>query len=183
MHSDRIKGATCRPAPALAILLTTLLSSCGPGLTPPTVGVLDGRLVAAGLLDQQLQLSLCITNPNARDIALNRVTFSFRLGGDRLADGTSQAVFDLPPHGSVAVPFAVATTLRDIGRPIEAILASGSVNYVVSGTVILRDFDLIGIPYTVRGRIGLATVAGHLFDVAASDGGGAGCATPTRAPT
>lgn len=147
-------------------LLLGFLPSCSTGLVPPTVSVLQGQLVSAGLLNQQLQVVLCITNPNRREIALNQVTFAFVLAGDTLATGVSDAPLDLSPGGSRAIPFTVNTSTRDLGVPLASIFQQGALAYVVSGQVVLRDFALIGIPYSVHGRITAASVAGQLFSLA-----------------
>lgn len=149
-----------------AFLLLGTLAGCSTGVLPPTVDVLQGQLVSAGLLDQQLQVVLCVTNPNMREIALKRVTFGFSLAGDTLATGASEAPLDLPPGGAVPVPFVVNTSTRDLGAPLASIFQQGALDYVVSGRVVLRDFALVGIPYSVRGRITASKAAGQLFSLA-----------------
>ena len=137
-------------------------------MVPPTVTVLQGRLVGAGLLDQQLQMVLCISNPNDREIALSHVSFQIQLEDDVMAKGKSEAPLLLPPRGSIPVPFTVDTTLRNLGSPLEAIVTRGSVDYVVSGSVVLRDFSLIGIPYSIHGHVMAATAVGDLLEMQAS---------------
>lgn len=159
---------------ATAILLLGTLAGCSTCVLPPTIAVLQGQLVSAALLDQQLQVVLCVTNPNASEIALERVTFGFSLAGDTLATGASEAPLDLPPGGSVPIPLVVNTSMRNLGAPLASIFQQGALDYVVSGRVVLRDFALIGIPYTVRGRITASTVAGQLFSLAT--------AAPTTSP-
>ncbi len=66
------------------------------------------------------------------------------------------------------MPFAVDTTLRNFGSPLAAVLTRGSVDYIVSGSVLLRDFSLIGIPYSIRGHVTAATAAGDLLEMQAS---------------
>ena len=148
--------------------MIAVLDGCASTVVPPTVTVLQGRLVGAGLLDQQLQIMLCISNPNDREIALSHVGFQIQLEDDVLARGRSETPLLLPPHGSIPVPFAVDTTLRNLGSPLEAIVTRGAVDYVVSGSVVLRDFSLIGIPYSIRGHVTAAMVAGDLLEMQAS---------------
>ncbi len=167
MEGKRLKRR--RVASCAGLLgLITVVGGCASSVVPPTVTVLQGRLVGAGLLDQQLQMVLCISNPNDREIALSHVGFQFQLEDDVLAKGKSEAPLLLPPHGSIPVPFAVDTTLRNLGSPLETIVTRGSVDYVVSESVVLRDFSLIGIPYSIRGHVTPAAVAGDLLEMQAS---------------
>ena len=120
------------------------------------------------MLDQQLQMVLCISNPNDREIALSHVGFQVQLEDDVLAKGKSEALLLLPSRGSIPVPFAVDTTLRNLSSPLEAFVTRRSLDYVVSGSVVFRGFSLIGIPYSIRGHITAATVAGDLLEMQAS---------------
>lgn len=150
----------------MLIGLLASLTGCASSFVPPTVTILGGRLVSASLLDQQLQMVLCVANPNNREIALSRVSFQVVLADDVLAKGVSEAPFVIPSHGAVPLPFAVATTMRNLGSPLQALFTHGSIDYVVSGHVLLRDFTLLGIPYSIQGRLTPATVAGDLFEMA-----------------
>ncbi len=71
--------------------LMMVLDGCASSVVPSTVTVLQGRLVGAGLLDQQLQMVLCLSNPNDREIALSHVSFQIQLEDDVLANGESEA--------------------------------------------------------------------------------------------
>ena len=160
--------------------MVTALDGCASPLVQPTVTVLQGHLVAAGLLDQPLQMVLCISNPNDREIALSKVNFQIQLANDVLAKGNSETPLLLPPRGAVPVPFAVETTLRNLGSPLAAIVARGSIDYVVSGSVVLRDFSLIGIPYSISGHVTAASVAGELLVMQASAPAPPACSEPRR---
>lgn len=159
---------------AMACFVAGSLTGCSTGRVPPTVGVLRGQLIGGGLLDQQFRLVLCVTNPNTREIALKRLTFAFSLAGDTMATGASEAPLYLPSGSSVPVPFLVETTTRDLGAPISSIFQHGTLDWTVSGHLVLQDFALIGIPYLVRGRITAATAVGQLFGLA--------IASPTASP-
>ena len=51
------------------LALTAGLSACALATdAPPTVEVLSVRLVGLGLTEQQLETTLCVTNPNANGI-------------------------------------------------------------------------------------------------------------------
>ncbi len=155
-----------RAIPA-AVLLSCALGGCA-AVRPPQVDVLQARLSSVGLLDQQLQVQLCISNPNARELAFSRVTFDVDVGGERLASGVNDSPVTLPPMQSVSLPFSVATTTRNLGTQLGSIFATGTIPYTVSGRVVLRDFSLIGIPYSVAGRVTPADLVGGLASVAGS---------------
>lgn len=159
---------------AMVCFVAASLSGCSTGVVPPTVEVLQGQIISGGLLDQQLQLMLCVTNPNNREIALKRVTFAFSLSGDIVATGASEAPLDLPPQRSVRVPFSVETSMHDLGAPISSLFRHGTLDWMISGHLVLQDFTLVGIPYSVHGRITAATAAGQLFSLAT--------ASPTTSP-
>ncbi|MGI4794690.1 MAG: LEA type 2 family protein [Janthinobacterium lividum] len=147
------------------VLLSCGLSGCA-AVQPPQVDVLQARLSSVGLLDQQLQVQLCISNPNSRELAFSRVTFNVDVGGERLASGVNDSPVTLPPMQSVSLPFSVATTTRNLGAQLGSIFSSAAIPYSVSGHIVLRDFSLIGIPYSVSGRVTPANLAAGLVSVA-----------------
>ena len=154
----------------MRVTLAFVVVSCGLGgcaaVQPPRVDVLQAKLTSVGLLDQQLQVQLCISNPNTRQLAFSLVTFNVDVGGERLASGVNDSLVTLPPLQSVALPFSVATTTRNLGTQLGSIFSTGSIPYTVSGRVVLRDFSLVGIPYSVAGRVTPADIAGGLISVA-----------------
>ena len=165
-------------------VLAAVLVSCGPvgcaAVQPPRIDVLQARLSGVGLLDQQLQVQLCISNPNARELAFSRVTFNVDVGGERLASGVNDSPVTLPPLQSVSLPFSVATTTRNLGSQLGSILGTGAIPYSVSGHIVLRDFSLIGIPYSVSGQVTPADIVGGLASVA-GDAGAPGACGPAGA--
>ena len=140
---------------------------------PPSVQVLDVRLVGIGLTEQQLAVTLCVTNPNSNQLSFRRVTADLDVSGSPLATGTSDLPVRLPPLSSTTVPFAVVTTIQNLGPQLLGILRTGSVDYRVHGTIGLEGAFGITLPYSRSGH--LDPVAGGLgLASAASD------ATPSR---
>ncbi len=92
------------------------------------------------------------------------MTFDVDVGGERLASGVNDSPVTLPPMQSVSLPFSVATTTRNLGAQLGSIFGTGTIPYTVSGHVVLRDFSLIGIPYSVAGRVTPADLAGGLSE-------------------
>ncbi len=150
----------------MRMLLATILLSCAvqgcATVRPPQVDVLQAQLSTAGLLDQQLQVLLCVSNPNQRELAFSKATANLDIGGQRLASAVNETPVTLPPLGSVTLPFLVATTTRNLVGQIDSIFSTGAIHYTVSGHIVLRDFSVIGIPYSVSGKLTPQSVAGEL---------------------
>ncbi len=172
----------------LRLVQAALLLSCTPAgcaaVQSPSVDVLQARLLSAGLLDQQFQVWLCVSNLNPRKLTFSRVTFDVDVGGGRLASGVNDSPIILPPLGAVALPFSVAPTTRNLGAQLGSILSTGSVSYTVSGRIVFRDFSLVGIPYSVSRRVIPTDAAAGLISVAGdasvpADCGAAELARPT----
>ncbi len=155
-------------------LLSSALGGCA-SVRPPQVDVLQAGLSSAGLLDQQLQVQLCISNPNARELAFSRVSFNVDVAGERLASGTNESPVTLPPLRSVSLPFSVATTTRNLGTQLGSLLGTGTLPYTVSGRILLRDFPLFAIPYSVSGHLTPAGIAGGLIGLAGAADAPAPC--------
>ena len=65
-------------------LLCIAVQGCA-AVQPPKMDVLQARISAVGILDQQLQVQLCVNNPNDRELAFSKVTANVAIGGERLA--------------------------------------------------------------------------------------------------
>ena len=141
--------------------------------TPPSVDVTDVRLIGIGLTEQQLAVTLCVTNPNKDEFAFRHVTADLDVSGAPLAAGSSDLSVRLPPLSSTTVPFTVVTTVQNVGPQLLGILRSGSVEYRVDGSVALTGAFGITLPYSRSGR--LDPVVGGL-DLAAA----ASNPTPSR---
>ena len=76
--------------------------------------------------------------------------------GSPLAEGVSEAPVRLPPHASVLVPFAVASTLRNLGPQLLGIVRAGAVEYRVHGFITLDTLG-ITVPFSRDGRFELLT--------------------------
>ena len=154
-----------RPAAALVLGTAgcTLITD-----TPPSVEVMDVRLLGIGLTGQQLAVTLCVTNPNPDEIAFRRVTADLDVSGSPLATGASDLSVRLPPRSSTAVPFTVVTTVQNLGAQLLGILRTGRVDYRVHGIVGLGGALDITLPYSRSGQ--LDPVAGGLNLASAASG-------------
>ena len=158
------------------IVLAVLVNGCALATaTPPRVSVASVQLRGVGLLDQDLEISLCVFNPNGQELAFRRITVGIDVAGRPLADGVSETAVRLPPHQSVLVPFAVATTVRNLGPQLAATLSSGAAPYRLHGTVQLVGTLGFTVPFSRSGRLDLLTAGQALLsDRAAPAGVGCG---------
>ena len=102
-----------RPLAWMAAVL--LCSGCAvTTATPPQIEVADVQLRGIGLLTQTLGVTLCVTNPNASELAFRRIQVAVDAAGSPLAEGTSDAPVRLPPQSSTLVPFTVISTVRHL---------------------------------------------------------------------
>ena len=137
---------------ATGLALAVCGCSLGPAI-PLSADVIDVRLTAVGLLQQQLAVTLCVTNPNVGAFTSRGVTADLDVSGALLASGVSDTAVVLPPVSSVAVPFTVVTTAQNLGPQLLGVLRSGGVDYRVHGTVTLDGFLKLTVPYSRAGRL------------------------------
>ncbi len=142
---------------ATTVLMASLCSGCAlVTATPPQVEVAAVELRGAGLLDQALAVTLCVTNPNSSELSFRRIAVGVDVGGSPLVEGVSDTAVRLPPSSSVLVPFTVVSTVRNIGPQLLGVLRTGAVDYRLHGTITLETLG-ITVPFSRSGRLGLFT--------------------------
>ena len=147
--------------------------------TPPSIEVMDVRLVGIGVTEQQLAVTLCVTNRNPDELGFRRVTANLDLSGAPLATGASDFSVQLPPLMSTKVPFTIVTTVQNLGPQLLGVIQTGTVNYRIHGTVALQGAFGITLPYSRSGRLDL--IAGGLgLANAVSDPAPSPCAVLAR---
>ena len=152
-----------RTVPAL---LAALTAGCALATaTPPEVEVAAVELRGLGLLDQALGVTLCVSNPNDTELAFRRVTVALEVAGSPLAESASETRVRLPPRSSVLVPFAVATTVRNIGPQLLDIVSTGGVEYRVRGRVQLDGALPVTLPFSRGGRLDLLAAGARLLSL------------------
>ncbi len=155
--------------PAAAALLTIICAGCTlVTATPSQVEVAAVQLRGAGLLDQTLAVTLCVTNPNASELSFRRIAVGLDAEGSPLAEGVSDTAVRLQPGSSVLVPFTVVSTVRNLGPQLLGMVRTRALDYRLHGTVTL---DALGItvPFSRDGRLDLLTAGpGMLADAMSS---------------
>ena len=134
------------------------------------------RLTSLGLLEQNVLLTLCATNPNRTELDFQRVRFVLDVSGSALARGTSEAPVRLPPLASTLVPIAITTTDRNLGEQILSTFQTGQIAYTLDGVVTLSDVP-VPIPFS---RAGTLSLLGAGLQLAAADQ--SPTTTPCRPP-
>ncbi len=136
--------------------------------TPPTAQVEAVQLQGIGLLDQSLAVTLCVINPNDAALNFHRVTVGVDVAGAPLAQGVSEVNVRLPPHAATRVPFAVTTTVLNLGPQLLGVLRAGAVPYRLHGTVQLAGPFAITLPFGHTGRLDASALSqAMLADTAA----------------
>ena len=120
------------------------------------------QLRGVGLLNQTLGVTLCVTNPNASELAFRRIQVAVDAAGGLLAEEASEAPVRLPPQSSVLVPFTVVSTVRNLRPQLLGVLATGSVEYRVHGSITLDTLG-IAVPFSRSRRLGLLTAGRELL--------------------
>ncbi len=165
-HGPVRPGRSARDAASVA-LVALLCSGCAlVTATPPQVEVAAVGLRSAGLLDQVLAVTLCVTNPNRSELSFRRITVDVDAEGSPLAAGVSDTAVRLPPGSSVLVPFTVVSTTRNLGPQLLGVVRTGALDYRLHGTVTLDTLG-ITVPFSRGGRLDLlASGPGMLADAA-----------------
>lgn len=130
-----------------------------------------GRVAGCEPADQSLAVALCITNPNGTALDFRRVRVMVDVSGALLAASESEVPpVRLPPRSSTLVPFAVATTVRNLGPQLLGIARNGAVEHRMHGTVQPDGAVLIALPFSGSGRLDATAARGLLADVGTSAG-------------
>ena len=155
----------------LALLATGCELATLATATPPQVEVQRVRLRGVGLLDQSLDVALCVSNPNDAELDFRRVTARVDVAGTPLGESASETQVRLSPHASTLVPFAVAVTERNLGPQLLGVLRTGGVDYRLHGSVQLTGTLAITLPFSRSGRLDLLTAGQDLLADAAAPSG------------
>ena len=147
----------------LRTLLAGLCAGCALATaTPPQVEVAAVELRGASLFEQALGVTLCVSNPNASELAFRRIGIALDASGRPLLEGVSDTAVRLPPGASVLVPFTVVSTIRNIGPQLLGVVRTGSLDYRLRGSITLDTLG-ITVPFSRSGRLDLAEAGPELL--------------------
>jgi len=155
----------------LGPLLLAVASCALASAEPPKVEVVQAELRGVGLLKKTFTVALCVTNPNRVELAFRRVRVAVDLAGTPLAESESEVAVQLPGRSSTLVPFAVTTTVRNLGPQLLGVIRTGSLDYRMHGTVQLAGALPISLPFSHSGHLGLISAGQDLLADAAAPAG------------
>jgi LEA14-like dessication related protein len=70
------------------------------GFTTPRVALVGVDVERIGLLESTLRVRLRVENPNSFRLPIERGSYTFFLGGERVGTGATRLPLDVPPGGS-----------------------------------------------------------------------------------
>lgn len=153
------------------LLLALGSAGCALALRPPEVSLDDLELVSVDLLGGEARVLLVVENPNR--VALGVREFSYRVevrapaageegGWITVAEEEGVPGVRLPPLTRTPVQIPVRFRLSGIGAALGSILASGTLEYRVEGTLV-GEGRLAGRPrpFRLQGRRTILEAPGH----------------------
>jgi LEA14-like dessication related protein len=147
-----------RLSAALLTWLGLLAGGCAalvPQLKPPGVTLAAVELRGGTPQRQQLRLTLHLTNPNDRAIAVRSIDGTLELEGQSFATGTTDAAFTLPAGGAADAVLNVTADMNGALLALAGGLTHSAVGYRLSGQVHLASGLVRTIPFDQRGRVRL----------------------------
>jgi LEA14-like dessication related protein len=145
---------------ALALMPPLAACAAAPGrLAPPDVALRDLRLVGAGLLQQDVDLLLSVTNPNSRDMPLNGLRVTLDLNGQPLAKGYSNASVTVPRLSTITVPVRASIGSLDLVRRFMDLGTRGGLDYALRGEALLDTVGDAALPFEASGTLDLTADA------------------------
>lgn len=105
----------------IVLICVSLLAGCAgfQSLEQPTVKVTKLQLLPAQGLQQRIAVGLSITNPNARDLSLNGISYTIGIEKFSVLSGVSNQVPVLKAYEETPVELEVSANLLEIVRLIE----------------------------------------------------------------
>lgn len=164
----RIPGSPfARTLKAMRLLCACLLVSAGTAtalpadMDPPTLKLVGIRVIDLRPERQTFAVKLLVGNPNMFDIPLRRLDCDIEINGRSFAHGTRDQPITLPGGGEQVVELRAVTSLNELLRQIQAMVAEGdtSASYRIHGDVRVGD-GTVPMPFEQRGVLDLRELMG-----------------------
>lgn len=142
-------------------LLFSVLTACAAlsGLKSPEVAVSDIRLTGGNLLEQRFKLTLRISNPNQREIAIEGVTFTLDVADKPFARGVGAAPVILAPLSDTLVELDATAQMLNILQGLPRLLeGDGKAAYRLQGEVVTRAYGRL--PFKRDGTMNMPALNG-----------------------
>lgn len=136
----RLLGAAAANRLLILSLCSALLPACSllaPNFDKPDLSVVGVELLGGNLLQQNFRVTLKIHNPNDRALPVDGVTAHLAVGGEPMADGSTDRSFVVPAQGDAQVEVTVAANMAQGILKIAKYLGAhaGPVAYELTGVV------------------------------------------------
>jgi LEA14-like dessication related protein len=160
--------------PSLARTLKALHSVCaclllGAGtasalpadMEPPTLKLAGIRVIDLSPERQTFAVKLLVGNPNMFDIPLRSLDCHLEINGQPFAHGTRDQPITLPGGGEQVVEMRAVTSMNDLLRQIQTMVAEGdtSASYRLHGDVRVGD-GTVPMPFDQHGELDLRELMG-----------------------
>lgn len=123
-----------------------LLAACQTpnNLKKPDVTLASVQMAKAGLLEQQWQVALRVTNPNDSKITLKAVDYALFLDNIKFATGMNQEAVSVAARGNELITTTITTNLLSTLKQLStvALKDDGKVPYRVTGTARIGGWPL-----------------------------------------
>ncbi|MGH6918015.1 MAG: LEA type 2 family protein [Geminicoccaceae bacterium] len=148
---------------ALCLALSLGVAACAPPLPsiePPEVSLVGLTLGQSGLLEQRLWVDLRLGNPNAFDVAIERLQFALEVNHQRFGRGRLRREVELPARGEVVVPVLMTIATSDLIGTMMELSGEQQLPCRLIGEAELDHVLVQTIPFEWRGRLELPRIAG-----------------------
>jgi LEA14-like dessication related protein len=142
----------------IAIAFVILFAGCATvdDAKPPSIQLLNLRLGAGGLLNQELLIEIRIGNPNDFDLPLTGLTFQLDVNGQPFADGLSNTTVTVPRLGYATVPVTGQTNILSVFRQLMFLGKTDRITYRLHGTAYVGRLGINqSVPYERKGELSL----------------------------
>lgn len=135
--------------------LLTGCSALAPRLEPPELEVRSVAFIGGDLQRPEIGLTVHVTNPNPRAIAIQRIDYGIALAGTNFAQGTTGSPFVVPAAGSADFDLKLKADLLTALNVLGRHLGEREIPYRVTGTLHLGEGLLRTLPFSRRGVLPL----------------------------
>jgi LEA14-like dessication related protein len=124
--------------------LMLALAACAGALKKPEISLADFQVVGGNLFEQRFHLTLRVRNPNARELALEKLNFDMLLGEHRFASGMATAPVTVPPSGEALVEVdGTANLVGLLGQASSQIDAAGKLHFRLRGQAEIGGYGMV----------------------------------------
>ena len=152
---------------ALCLALGLGVAACTtplPSVEAPEVSLVGLTLGRSGRLEHRLWVDLRLSNPNAFDLAMERLQFALEINQQRFGRGRLRREIALPAQGEVVVAVLMTITTGDLIATLMDLSSEQQLPYRLVGAAQLEYGLVHTIAFEGHGRLELPRVAAAQTD-------------------